>query len=64
MIAHTVSIDGIKETHDKQRVLANGEGTYDTIMSNLLDIKNKTKSAIQKIIIRTNVSKDIYAHIK
>lgn len=56
-----VTIDGIKETHDKQRVLANGEGTYDTIMNNLLDIKNKTKSAIQKIIIRTNVSKDIYA---
>ncbi len=55
-----ITMDGIKETHNKQRVLANGAGTYDTIIKNLLTIKNETRSAVQKIIIRTNVSKDIY----
>lgn len=55
-----VTLDGIKETHDKQRVLANDDPTYDVILKNLLDIKNHTKSAVQRIIIRTNVSKDIY----
>lgn len=55
-----VTIDGIKETHDKQRVLANGRGTYDVILNNLLNIKNNTKSATQRIIIRTNVTSEIY----
>lgn len=55
-----ITLDGIKETHDTQRVLANGKPTYDVILKNLLDIKEHTKSAVQKIIIRTNVSKDIY----
>lgn len=55
-----VTLDGIKETHDKQRVLANKKPTFDVILKNLLNIKNNTKSAVQKIIIRTNVSQDIY----
>lgn len=55
-----VTIDGLKKTHDRQRVLADGKPTYDVILNNLLEIKNKTKSGIAKIIIRTNVTKDIF----
>ena len=30
-----ITIDGSKETHDKRRILANGKGTFDKIISNL-----------------------------
>ncbi|WP_302626837.1 radical SAM protein [uncultured Eubacterium sp.] len=60
LVAVQVTLDGIKETHDKQRVFANGEPTYDVIINNLIEIKNKAKSGVQKIILRTNVSKDIF----
>lgn len=36
-----VTLDGDKEYHDKQRPLANGEGTFDKIMENLINILNK-----------------------
>lgn len=55
-----ITIDGLKETHDKQRVLANGKPTYDRIIDNLKAIKENTKSAVQRIIIRTNVTYEIY----
>ena len=35
----TVSLDGNKETHDKQRVTATGKGTFDAITSNLRKLK-------------------------
>lgn len=31
----TITIDGIKEKHDLQRVFPNGEGSYDTIKQNI-----------------------------
>jgi len=34
-----ISLDGIKEVNDKNRVFANGEGTYDVIMKNIQRIK-------------------------
>lgn len=54
-----ITIDGDKRAHDKQRILQNGEGTYDIILQNLLNIKNQIKTKTIKIIIRVNVSKDI-----
>ncbi|MBN2617908.1 MAG: radical SAM protein [Spirochaetales bacterium] len=55
-----ITLDGLMKTHDQQRKLANGEPTFTTILENLLEIKNNIKSAIQRIIIRTNVTKEIY----
>ena len=55
-----ITIDGLKSTHDKQRVLANGDPTYDIILHNLVEIKNKTKSATSRIVLRTNVTRDIF----
>lgn len=56
---YQITIDGIKETHDMQRVLKNGEGTFDKIINNLLDIKNNIKSGIPRFTIRTNFTKEI-----
>jgi len=35
----TVSLDGNKETHDKQRITATGKGTFDAIVRNLRKLK-------------------------
>lgn len=60
---YQITIDGLKDEHDKQRVLKNGEGTYATIIRNLINIKDKTNHRNTSIIIRTNFSKRIFSNI-
>ncbi|MBQ8898707.1 MAG: radical SAM protein [Clostridia bacterium] len=61
VFTYTVTIDGTKETHDKQRVLSDGSGTYNTIINNLLWIKNNIHTNALNVIIRTNITKEILA---
>ncbi len=42
-----VSIDGPKLVHDKQRLLKNGDGTYDTVYSNLKKLREKMVFSIE-----------------
>jgi uncharacterized protein len=39
-----ISLDGLEAEHDKTRIQGNGAGTYDTIMRNILAVRNSTKS--------------------
>lgn len=64
VIAYQITLDGLKKNHDKQRCLSNQKGTFDKILSNLLDIKNTTSSAAFRINIRTNFTKDIVDNIE
>ncbi len=48
-----VSIDGIKEDHDKRRIYKNGQGTYDTIISNLKTLLNNGLKNL--VTIRINI---------
>lgn len=48
-----VSIDGLKCDHDKRRIDKKGRGTYDTIMSNLKEIKRRGLS--KNVVIRINL---------
>ena len=45
-----VTIDGPKEIHDARRPMANGQGTYDVVINNLLDVQG-----IIPISLRINV---------
>ena len=63
MRSYQITIEGLKETHDKQRCLVNGNGTFDRIIKNLIDIKNNTKTNILDITLRVNVSKSILQNI-
>jgi len=57
---YQVTLDGLKEQHDKQRVLLNGEGTFQKILENLLYIKNNyEKYKFASISIRVNISREI-----
>lgn len=56
---YMITIDGIKKTHDAQKPLANGDGTFDTVINNLLHIKNNVKSRMFHITIRTNFTEQM-----
>lgn len=53
-----ITIDGTKEIHDIQRPHKDSScSTYDQIINNLMQIKNKIKSRMFRITIRSNFSK-------
>lgn len=51
-----ITIDGMKECHDANRVLENGKGTFDIIFNNLSIILNK--KITDEVIIRMNCTKE------
>lgn len=57
---YQICIDGTKYTHDKHRKHIKNNDSYDRIVNNLVDIKNNVKRGF-KIVIRTNVTKEILA---
>ncbi|MBQ3599326.1 MAG: radical SAM protein [Clostridia bacterium] len=56
---YQVTIDGLKERHDKSRMTKKGEGTFDQIVSNLLRIKREKRYKFARILIRVNVTEDL-----
>ena len=55
-ISLSISIDGPKELHDKNRVFASGEGSFDTMMENLLYIKDKNPEFFKRISFITVIA--------
>ncbi|MHC1748512.1 MAG: radical SAM protein [Cellulosilyticaceae bacterium] len=53
-----ITLDGTKEYHNKMRPFANGQGSYETIVNNLKEIRDKIKSNTFKILIRTNITSE------
>lgn len=60
---YQITIDGLEDEHDKQRVLIDGNGTFAKIVHNLLDIKNGTRKFNSSFTIRTNFTKQIFNNI-
>lgn len=56
-----ITIDGPKEIHDKQRILASKNGTYDRIVENLNMIK-KYKAKNFNVVLRVNFTEEIFDH--
>jgi len=57
-----VSVDGPKEAHDRQRVRANGEGTFDAIWSNLLAMRTEPEPFT--VLLRVHATKDNLAALR
>lgn len=57
-----ITLDGVKEQHDKRRFTINGSGTFDRIVENLLQIKNNKQYRFAKIAIRVNLSQGFFEH--
>jgi uncharacterized protein len=64
IVRFQVTLDGSAPTHDKQRVLETGEGTYGVILSNLLCIRDNIHSNFFNITIRCNVTSENYMELK
>lgn len=60
---YQITIDGLKETHDRQRCLQDGSPTYDVIVDNLLQIKQTVHTGKFQIMLRINVSKSMISQI-
>ena len=58
-----VTIDGIKEEHDKVRVQCDGSPTFDIIIKNLMYIKKTIKTRALAISIRTNLTASMLNHM-
>lgn len=54
VIDYQVTIDGIKEDHNKLRMLKNNQGSFDVIVKNLKLISTQTKSGTFGISVRCN----------
>lgn len=59
VMTYQITVDGIKDIHDSQRVYVNNEGTFDTIYNNLKAIKLGKKYPVQ-IVLRTNFTCSLY----
>lgn len=58
--SYQVTIDGLQDTHNFQKPLAGGGDTYQTVIRNLRNIRDYVKTKAIRIIIRTNITKEIY----
>ncbi len=58
ILYYEITIDGLARFHNQYRPLVNGDGTFDRIVANLLDIRHQSKCKRYKIIIRTNYDKN------
>jgi uncharacterized protein len=56
-----ITLDGTAETHNKLRILANGNDTFDTIISNLQDLRERTDSF--HVRLRVNFTPDVVREI-
>lgn len=64
IIRYQITLDGMSETHNNLRFLSDHNGTWQVIVKNLQDIRDKVKSSMVSIIIRTNLTKEIYNDIE
>jgi uncharacterized protein len=62
--AFSITMDGLPTTHNKQRVLANGDGTHEQLINNMLEMKNNIKNSNLRVVIRTNITKSILSQIE
>ena len=61
---YQITLDGLKNIHDRDRKFANGNGTFDVIVNNLKSISQQIKSGIFKIKIRSNMQSNQYDDYK
>ncbi|MDG0874705.1 SPASM domain-containing protein [Paenibacillus thiaminolyticus] len=54
-----ITLDGTAQTHDNYRVGRYGEKTFDTILTNLIDMKHSSKTFT--IVIRSNIDHEVAA---
>lgn len=62
--SYTITIDGLSDTHDKLRYLKGRQPTFNKIISNLLYIKEHVRCSKLRIVLRTNLTRDISKNLE
>lgn len=61
--SYCITLDGLEESHDNQRILINGDPTFQKIINNLRYIRDNIKFRHLSMCIRTNFTKSILDNI-
>jgi uncharacterized protein len=64
VLTYQITLDGLKNTQNCQKPLANGGETFDTVINNLRSIRDVIKTGTFRIRIRTNFTLDIFNDIE
>lgn len=59
----TVSLDGMKETHDRNRVDVFGQGTYNQIIDGFLALKEQKEEIRLRMTVTSNTVRQLYDNI-
>lgn len=59
-----ITIDGLADTHNRQKPLMSGGNTYHTVLNSLRIIRDNIRTSMLRIIIRTNITKEIYTRFE
>ena len=59
---YQITIDGMREQHDKKRPARDGSGTFDQIISNLIEFKKRPERF--RVRIRVNYDRENYPHLE
>ena len=63
VLYYQITVDGLKNTHDRQRPLRDGGPSFERILSHLEAIRDQAKSSSFRITLRTNFSREMVADI-
>ena len=55
VLEYQITLDGLETAHNKNRILKNGEGTWNVIWNNLLSMKEKTDKFYVNLRINVNI---------
>lgn len=58
--SYQVTVDGLADTHNRQKPLAGGGKTFETVLGNLRYIRDHVQTRLIRIVIRTNITREIY----
>ena len=59
---YQITIDGMREQHDKKRPARDGSGTFDTIIANLMELKKRSER--YRVRIRVNYDRENHPYIE
>jgi uncharacterized protein len=59
---YQITIDGMREQHDKKRPARDGCGTFDQIIANLIELKKRPEK--YRVRVRVNYDKENHPHIE
>lgn len=62
IVRYQITVDGLADSHNKSRYLANGQGTWETIINNLKLFKEIDDSSVS-VLLRSNITPECYENI-